>query len=180
MRKPSPGFSLIEVLIALAIFLVGAAFAAQLLQETSQQLADIAAEQIGAPMPLVRARVRGDIQASHTARCILRPDGTPEEIRLFRHPMGTVIYHVDEGVLSRRVEDHRGQTLEEGPVLHGIESWSCADDGGGLLLLEIVRRVRVVRRTPLVVEPGARGPLTDSQAESLLAAPRGGGLGAGW
>ena len=38
--KRASGFSLVEVLIALALFLLAAAFAAQLLLETAQQLTD--------------------------------------------------------------------------------------------------------------------------------------------
>jgi len=179
MRPSSRGFTLVEVMISLVLFMIGAAFAAQLLMETSQQLADAAAEQVEAPMPLVRARLRSDVQASHDAACVQRPGEPPEEIRLTGHPAGTVIYRVDEGILARRVEDDHGRPLGDGPVLRGVESWSCAD-GGGLLFLQLTYRRRAVRRTPLVVEPGARGPLTETRVESLLVAPRGGGLEAGW
>jgi prepilin-type N-terminal cleavage/methylation domain-containing protein len=171
--KRASGFSLVEVLIALALFLLAAAFAAQLLLETSQQLTDAAAEQAESPMPLVRARLRADIQSAHAALCVRRLDGTPEEVRLPGHPAGLVIYRVDDGVLWRKVED------DADPVLRGIESWSCAD-GGGLLWVQLAHRRRAVRRTPLVVEPGARGPLTEPRVESLLAAPRRAGLGDGW
>ena len=178
-RGGSLGFTLVEVLVALVLFMVAAAFVAQLLHETSQQLADAAAEQIEAPMPLVRARLRADIQAAHGAVCALRLDGTPEEVRLVQHPAGTVIYRVEEGVLARRVEDDRGHLLGEGPVLRNVESWSCAE-GGGLLFLQLAYRRRAVRRTPLVVEPEARGPLTETREETLLVALRGAGLEAGW
>ena len=177
--RGSRGFSLVEVLVALVLFMVAAAFVAQLLMETSQQLTDAAAEQVEAPMPLVRARLRADIQAAHEADCVLRLDGTPEEARLIGHPAGTVIYRVDDEVLVRRVEDDHHQLLGEGPVLRGVESWSCLD-GGGLLWMQLTFRRRAVRRTPLIVEPGARGPLAETRQESLLVAPRGGGLGAGW
>ncbi len=173
------GFSLVEVLVALVLFMLAAAFVAQLLMETSQQFADAAAEQVEAPMPLVRARLRADIQASREALCVHRLDGTPEEARLLQHPAGTVIYRVDGEMLVRRVEDPLGHLLGEGPVLSGVESWSCGDDGG-LLRLQLGVRRRAVRHTPLIVEPGARGPLTATHQESLVVAPRGGGLGEGW
>jgi prepilin-type N-terminal cleavage/methylation domain-containing protein len=178
MRREA-GFSLVEVFIALALFAVGAAFAAQLLLETSQQLTDAAAEQVEAPMPLVRARLRADVQAGQDAVCVLRPDGTLEEVRILQHPAGTVIYRVEEGMLWRLVEDSHGKPLGQGPVLRGIESWAC-EDGGGLLWIQLTYQRRAVRRTPLVVEPGARSPLTASRVESLLVAPRGAGLEAGW
>lgn len=180
MRRGAAGFSLVEVLVALVLFMLAAAFVAQLLLETTQQLTDAAAEQVEAPMPLVRARLRADIQASQEAVCVLRLDRTPEEARLLRHPAGTIIYRVDAGVLSRQVVDDHGKDLGDGPVLRGIESWSCLN-GGGLLFLQLDYRRRAVRRTPLVVEPGARGPLSELRQESLLVAPRGAGrLEAGW
>lgn len=179
MRAGGEGFSLVEVLIALALFALGAAFAAQLLLETSQQLTDAAAEQVEAPMPLVRARLRADVQAAEDAVCLLRLDGAPEEVRLLRGPAGTVLYRVEEGILWRRVEDGHGKPSGQGPVLRGVESWACAD-GGGLLWVQLEHQRRAVRRTPLVVEPGARGPLTGLRVESLLVAPRGAGLEAGW
>lgn len=171
--KHASGFSLVEVLVALALFLLAAAFAAQLLLETGQQLTDAAAEQAESPLPLVRARLRADAQAAVAAFCVRRPDGTLEEVRLPRSPKGLVVYHVADGVLWREVEG------DQDPVLRGIESWSCAD-GGGLLWVQLTHRRRAVRRTPLPVEPGARGPLGETRVESLLVAPRGAGLGAGW
>jgi len=175
MSPGSRGFSLIEMLVALVVFLVALAFAAQLLQETAQQLTDVAAEQVEAPLPLVRARLRADIQASHEAVCIPRLDGTPEEVRLLRHPEGTVIYRVNGEELRRAVVGTAADAL----VLRGVASWTC-NTGTGLLWLQFNVRRRAVRRTPLAVEPGARGPLTEIRTESLLLAPRGGGLGEGW
>lgn len=173
--KRAAGFSLVEVLVSLVLFMVAVAFVAQLLAETSQQLADAAAEQVEAPMPLVRARLRADVQAAQGAVCVPRPDGTAEEIRLIQHPAGTVIYRVDDGVLSRQVQGTPGAS----PVLRNVESWSCAE-GGGLLFLQLTYQRRAVRRTPLAVAPEARGPLTETQEETLLVSPRGGGLEAGW
>ena len=179
MRRGEKGFSLVEVLIALVLFLLAAAFVAQLLMETTQQLTDAAAEQVEAPMPLVRARLRADVQASEDAACVYWPDKTAKEAWMLRHPAGTVIYRVDEGVLLRRMVDTHGKSSGEFPVLRGVESWSC-DAGKGLILIELEYNRRAVRRTPLIVEPEARGPLSERRVESLLFAPRGAGLGAGW
>jgi prepilin-type N-terminal cleavage/methylation domain-containing protein len=171
--RSTAGFSLVEVMVALALFALAAAFAAQLLLETAQQLTDAAAEQAESPMPLVRARLRADIQSSQTAVCVRHPDGTLEEVRLSGHPAGEVTYRVDERVLWRQVE------TDADPILREVESWSCAD-GGGLLWMQLAYSRRAVRRTPLIVEPGARGPLNEPRVESLLVAPRGAGLGEGW
>ena len=171
--RSTSGFSLVEVMVALALFALAAAFAAQLLLETAQQLTDAATEQAESPMPLVRARLRADIQSSQTAVCARLPDGTLEEVRLSGHPAGEVVYRVEERTLWRQVEQ------DKDPVLREVESWSCAD-GGGLLWIQLAHWRRAVRRTPLIVAPGARGPLSEPRMESLLVAPRGAGLGEGW
>lgn len=182
--RPSPpgkdgGFSLLEALIALALFLVAAAFAAQLLLETSQQLTDAAAEQVEAPMPLVRARLRADVQSSGNAACVYWPDETPREARMLEHPAGTVIYRVHQGVLWRLILDKDGKLVGQSPILRGVASWKCLA-GGGLIWIELTHDRRAVRRTPLVVAPEARGPLVEPSVDAILLAPRGAGLGDGW
>lgn len=180
MRHPGMrGFSLVEVLVALLLFLLAAAFAVQLLTETAQQLADAAAEQVESPLPLMRARIRGDVQAAIAAECRLRFDDTLEEVRLTGHPAGVVLYRLREDALWREVEDAHGKLLGESLLLRGVTDWECGSIGS-LLHLQIKSERRVVRRTPLTVEPGARGSLTGPHVETLLVVPRGAGLGAGW
>ena len=178
-RQRAHGFSLVEVLVALLLFLLAAAFAAQLLTETAQQFADATAEQVEAPLPLMRARIRGDVQAAMAAECRLRFDATLEEVRLIGHPAGIVLYRLRAGALWREVEDAHGKLLGESVLLREVDHWECGTIGS-LLHLQIRSARRAVRRTPLVVEPGARGPLTAQHVETLLVVPRGAGLGAGW
>jgi len=180
MRDPrEAGFSLVELLIALALFLLAAAFTAQLLMETTQQLTDAAAEQVEAPMPLVRARLRADVQASENAACVYWQAQIPKEAQMLGHPVGTVIYRVHQGVLWRRAFDRYGKLLGQSPILRGVESWKCLA-GDGLIWIELTYYRRAVRRTPLIVEPGARSPLVEPSVDAILLAPRGAGLGDGW
>ena len=162
------GFSLVELLISLVVVSLALALATQILMETSQMLADSAAEQIESPLPLVRARLRGDIQAAARAD-ILRDGLSLRELQL-SGPAGTVVYRQEEGVLWR------GDT----PLLRGVRSWECITDGSNLVIVTIRYSARARRRTPLPNAPSARGPLEEERTETLLAAPRGAGLGWGW
>lgn len=163
------GFSLVELLIALVVVSLALALATQILMETSQMLADSAAEQIESPLPLVRARLRGDIQAAARADILRDGLGRMRDLRL-SGPAGTVVYRQDDGVLWR----------SDTPLLRGVRSWECVTDGSSLVVVTIVYRARGLRRTPLPNAPAARGPLEEERTETLLAAPRGAGLGLGW
>jgi prepilin-type N-terminal cleavage/methylation domain-containing protein len=178
-RRGVRGFSLVEVLVALLLFLLAAAFAVQLLMETAQQFADAAAEQVEAPLPLMRARIRGDVQAAIAVECQLRLDGSLEEVRLIGHPAGIVLYRLEEGILWREVEDDRGKLLGESVLLREVDHFGCGTIGS-LLHLQIRAERRAVRRTPLVVTPEMRGSLTGPHVETLLVVPRGAGLESGW
>jgi len=167
MRRES-GFSLVELLIALVVVSLALALATQILMETSQMLADSAAEQIESPLPLVRARLRGDIQAA--ARVDILRDGLSlREVQL-SGPAGTIVYRQEDGVLWRG----------DNPLLRGVRSWECITDGSNLVVVTIRYSARARRRTPLPNAPSARGPLEEEHTETLLAAPRGAGLGLGW
>ena len=168
VRRES-GFSLVELLIALVVVSLALALATQILMETSQMLADSAAEQIESPLPLVRARLRGDIQAAARADILRDKLGRMRDLRL-SGPAGTVVYRQEDGVLWR------GDT----PLLRGVRSWECVTDGSNLVVVTIVYRARAPRRTPLPNAPSARGPLEEERTETLLAAPRGAGLVSGW
>lgn len=178
-RRGVRGFSLVEVLVALLIFLLAAAFAVQLLTETAQQFADAAAEQVESPLPLMRARIRGDVQAAAATECRLRLDGSLEEVRLTGHPAGVVLYRLEDRVLWREVEDGHGKPLGESVLLREVEHVGCGLIGS-LLHLQIRAERRAVRRTPLVVAPEMRGPLTEPHVETILVVSRGAGLRDGW
>ncbi len=168
MRRES-GFSLVELLVALVVMSLALALAAQILMETSQMLADSAAEQIESPLPLVRARLRGDIQAATQAIILRDAFGRMSELRL-PGPAGAAVYRKEEDVLWR------GET----PLLRGVRSWECIADGSSLVIVRIVYRARALRRNPLPNAPSARGPFEQERTETLLVATRGAGLGAGW
>jgi|CXWL01.1.fsa_nt_gi prepilin-type N-terminal cleavage/methylation domain-containing protein len=171
------GFTLIESLVALAIFLFGLALAAQLLLETSRRMRDVYAGELETPLLSVRARLRADLEAARAGRCVRDPDGTAIGLRALGHPTGTVVYQLENRVLWRFLE-------ETGPaarsrVLAGVLAFTCAD-GGDLVGIELRGRRRALGRTPLVTGPEGLRPAFEPWIETLWVAPRGAGRAVGW
>jgi prepilin-type N-terminal cleavage/methylation domain-containing protein len=180
-RAPSrqAGFTLIEVLVSLVLVALGLALAAQLLMETSQMLADAAAEQTESALPLARARLRTDIQACQNTRTVPGSYGT--ELWLVGHPAGTVRYRKIGRDLLRDVSV-AGDGVWEGETvaLRNVQSWDVLPLTPELVSLQIHILRRAVRHSPLAAVPGLRGPADEERVETLVAAPRGGGMGLGW
>lgn len=168
------GFALLELLIALVLVSLALALTAQLLMESSQMLTAAAAEQTDAPMPLVLARIRGDVRASGGFEIV---EG---RLYLFGHPAGTVVYDRAGRDLRRTVLDHHGTVLGSSPALRGVTQWSCGEVTPRLLLVTVGHRRSRLRAGVLPQMPSQRGPVAEERTESILVAPRGFGLGASW
>jgi type II secretory pathway pseudopilin PulG len=181
MKRAQAGFMLLELLISLILVALGLALAAQLLMETSQMLADAAAEQTESALPLARARLRSDVQACSRAVEVPGPDGRIAELWLVGHPAGTVRYRKSGRDLLRDVSVAgdgvwEGQTI----VLRNVRSWDALPVPPGLTALEIHVLRRAIRRSPLPAVPGIGAPGNEEIVETLVVAPRGAGLGQGW
>jgi type II secretory pathway pseudopilin PulG len=175
------GFMLIEILIALVLVALGLALAAQLLMETSQMLVDAAAEQTESALPLARARLRADINGSLRGVAVRDERGQLKELWMIGLPTGTVRYRKAGTDLLRDVSPAgngawEGQTI----ALRNVRSWTVLEDVPGLVHLEIHIERRAIRRTPLPAVPGVGEPGQEEIVETLIMAPRGGGLGVGW
>jgi prepilin-type N-terminal cleavage/methylation domain-containing protein len=173
-REPDRGFALLELLIALVLVSLALGLTAQLLMESSQMLTTAAAEQTDAPMPLVLARIRGDVRASGGFKVV------EERLYLLGHPAGTVVYDRAGRDLRRTVLDDHGAVLGSSPALRGVTQWSCGEVGTRLLLITIGHRRSLVRVGMLPQVPGRRGPVSEERTESILVTPRGAGLGLSW
>ncbi|HEX3128706.1 MAG TPA: prepilin-type N-terminal cleavage/methylation domain-containing protein [Thermoanaerobaculia bacterium] len=168
------GFALLELLIALVLVSLALGLTAQLLMESSQMLTAAAAEQTDAPMPLVLARIRGDVRASGGF------DVVEDRLYLLGHPAGTVVYERDGRELRRTVLDQHGVIRGSSPALRGVTQWSCGAIGPRLLLVTIGNRRSRLRAGVLPQMPSQRGPVSEERVESILVAPRGAGLGLSW
>lgn len=177
-RRTERGFTLVEVMISLLIILVAFSFAAQVLQETSQMLADSAAEQRDAAMPQVVSRIRTDIQSSWTFQVL--PGTTSPRLRLLGHPAGVIEYDKAGSSLRRTLLDGAGEVRGRDVVMRGVEAWSCAPVTPDLVAVTIHYRRHALRRSPLPTTPGHRGPRTEVRTETFRVIPRGAGLGNHW
>jgi prepilin-type N-terminal cleavage/methylation domain-containing protein len=172
------GFTLVELLISLVVMSLALALAAQVMLEGAQMLTDAAAEQADAPMPLVAARLRGDVRAAAGFEVLEGLEGPA--LFLEGHPAGLVVFQKVGDELRRTVLDETGKVRGEAPALRGVTSWSCAPIAPGLVAVSLSHRRSAIRRGLLPALPGHRGPRSEERSESFLVAPRGAGLGSAW
>ena len=175
---PQAGFTLVELLISLVVTALALALAAQVMMEGAQMLTDAAAEQADAPLPLVATRLRDDVRAA--ARFEVLPGLEGPALFLEGHPAGVVVYQKVGDELRRTVVDATGKIRGETPALRGVTAWSCAPLAPGLVAVTFTHRRSAIRRGPLPMLPGNRGPRSEERSESFLVAPRGAGLGSAW
>jgi len=188
MRQPPEdqggqrGFTIVELSIALLLLMLGLLLAAQLLMETSQLFAETSGEAIDTPVPLVIARIRGDVQGAAGASPVFQADGSLAAVTMVGGPEGQVVYVKQGTDLFRSVVPSNGD-LPSPPIIlwRGVTAWSCQlVPGTGLLDLQVTYRRRTVPHTPLAVMPAYRGPHTEELTQRLYLLPRGGGLGDTW
>src|SRR3954471_23650575 len=101
--SPQDGFTLVEMSIALVLLMLGLMLATQVLMETSQLFAETAGEAQDTPVPLVIARIRGDVQGAADASPLLLEDGSLGAVDMVGGPEGQVIYERRGTDLYRRV-----------------------------------------------------------------------------
>jgi prepilin-type N-terminal cleavage/methylation domain-containing protein len=180
-RSGQAGFTLIELAVSLALLLLALAIAAQLLMETSQLFAETSGESLDTPVPLVIARIRGDVQGSVGAYPVVDPvDGAL--IAVVIQGIGERISYRKVGpALYRTVEPFDGSTKHTALLWRGVTDWSCQQIGSkGLIQLEVSYRRRSVPSTPLPTLPAIRGPVKEVLTQKMFLLPRGAGLGETW
>jgi prepilin-type N-terminal cleavage/methylation domain-containing protein len=178
-RSGRAGFTLIELSISLAILLIALALASQLLMETAQLFAESSGESLNAPVPLLIARIRGDVQGStgvvpiYDAGVLVRVDVQGRDGRIYYEKMGVALY--------RTFEPWDGSPPRTALLWPGVTGWSCDRlEPKGLILLEVTYRRRSTPHTPLPTLPALRGPLTETLTQRMFLLPRGAGLGETW
>lgn len=181
-RRRQAGFTLIEMMIALVLLLVGLMITADLLMESSQLFVETAGEALDNPAPLAAARMRADIQAATSVTPQLSPlDGTLDSVDVQGGDQ-EVVYQKIGDVIYRSVSLFPGSPPKDPtPLWRGVTSWSCeagSTDAPAILTIAYKRRTtsrRTTPRTPLPVLPVYRGPLQEEVKEVLYVLPRGNG-----
>ena len=183
MRRRSrgeAGFTVFEMVISLALLLLGLLIAAQILEETSQLFAETSGEVLDTPVPLVIARIRADVQGSTGAFPVTGDDGLLISIVIQREGYQIVYRKLGED-LYRRVVPGDGSPPGKPEVFwKGVTGWGCQVLGSNLVDLAVTYRRRTTPHSPLPTLPGLRGPLKKDLTQRMYLLPRGRGLGDRW
>jgi prepilin-type N-terminal cleavage/methylation domain-containing protein len=175
-RRRQAGFTIVEMMIALVLLLVGLLIAADLLMESSRLYVETAGEALDNPAPLAVARMRADVQAATSVTPQLSPlDGKLDSV----HVQGggqEIVYQKTGDSIYRTVYVPGGPPQDPVVLWRRVKDWSCeAGSTGSPALLSVTYTRRTTPHTPLPVLPAYRGPLQEEVKEVLYILPRGNG-----
>ncbi|HYL04807.1 MAG TPA: prepilin-type N-terminal cleavage/methylation domain-containing protein [Thermoanaerobaculia bacterium] len=177
------GFTLVELVVSMLLFVVVVSIAAELLGEAQQMLVDAGREALDPAAALIAMRLRADVQGASAAVAAQNPDLSCAFLELSGQPPGPIFYRLVAGDLVRSVLDGSGAPLGSAVLLHRTTSFRCATSSLGgptVVLLDYGYRRSRTRRSPLMLVPGLWAPALEAVHESLILTPRGAGLGASW
>jgi len=179
-RDPQGGFTLVELSIALVLLIVGLLIAADLLMETSQLLAETSAESLDTPVPLVVARIRGDVQGGTGVSEVRRYDGSLAQV-VIQAAGEQIVYDQQGDMLTRTVTVTGSPPRKPETLWRGVTGWECQTlPGTSLVRLSVNYRRRAVPKSPLPGLPADRGNKVELLTQSMFLLPRGAGLGDTW
>lgn len=167
------GFTLVELMIATAIFLLVLLLTGQILLESQRMLLRTAAELETGPTELAVALLESDLQSAHAV------DGWPmiwssSTLVLIDHPDGPLRWEVRESRLERVLLDERGREVSRRVVLRDVAAWRWRSLLPRLVDVEIgVRQAKAPRGPALLARSGRIR--TELRRESLRVALRGAG-----
>lgn len=176
-RRRQAGFTIVEMMIALVLLLVGLMIAADLLDESSRLFVETAGEALDNPAPLAVARMRADIQNATSVTPQFSPlDGTLDSIYVLGGGQKIVYQKTGDTIYRTVYPSPGGPPQDPGTLWRGVTFWNC--DPGGMdspAILTITYTRRTTPHTPLPVLPAYRGPLQEEVKEVLYVLPRGNG-----
>lgn len=177
------GFTLLEMVVALALVTVAVFLAAGLLREFHEVSRRTAREALNPLEGIAVRMLRNDV---HGSRGILSPPPFPgfwssRPLDLDGHPPGPLRYQVEGGELLRLVLDEHGKVSSRRTVLHGAVALRWRPLGPGLLQLELsYRRTRLGASWRLGDGNRREAPDESLETEGLVLALREAPRGAGW
>jgi prepilin-type N-terminal cleavage/methylation domain-containing protein len=177
-RRRQAGFTIVEMMIALVLLLVGLMIAADLLMESSRLFVETSGEVLDNPAPLAAARMRADIQGSTSVTPLLSPLDNTTLIGVDVQGGGQeIVYQKIGDTIYRSVVLFPGNPPQDPvPLWRGVTDWSCeAGSTDDPVILAVTYKRRTTPHTPLPVLPAYRGPLQVEVKETLYVLPRGHG-----
>jgi prepilin-type N-terminal cleavage/methylation domain-containing protein len=179
-RTGQKGFTLVELSIALVLMIVGLLIAADLMMETSQLFAETSAEALDTPVPLVVARIRGDVQGGTGVSEVRRYDGSLAQV-VIQAAGEQIVYDQVGDMLTRTVTVAGSPPGKPQTLWRGVAGWDCQTlPDSRLIHLSVRYRRRAVPKSPLPGLPIHRGPREELLIQSMFLLPRGAGLGETW
>lgn len=186
-RGSAAGYTLVEMVVALAVLAVALALAAGLLREAAWTLAGAAREARAPLAPLAAATLRRDVRASAgVAPHPLAIPGSPvwlsDPLVLRGHPEGSVVYALEDDRLVRRVLPPDGGAPRERDVLRDMTVWGWRLPAPGLVEVRVAFAPPAppggLRHRRFLVGTTAGG--SGDHTVWLQAAPRARPRGGGW
>jgi prepilin-type N-terminal cleavage/methylation domain-containing protein len=176
-RRRQAGFTIVEMMVALVLLLVGLLIAADLLDESSRLFVETAGEALDNSAPLAIARMRADIQSATS----VTPQFSPLDGALTGVSIGgggqEIVYQKIGDIIYRNVSLFPGGPPQDPvPLWRRVTFWNCdpgSMDSPAILTIKYTRRT--TPHTPLPVLPAYRGPLQEEVKEVLYVLPRGNG-----
>jgi prepilin-type N-terminal cleavage/methylation domain-containing protein len=173
-RSSRRGFSLVELLVALMILLIGLALAAEIGVRARAILARSVRDALRPPIAAVLARLRTDVQGADrfSPPGLVAPSGWTEEPLVLQSARGNVLYRLESGTLERVVLDATGrETSARLPLVRDGAAWRWRPVDAGLVEISIA----------YLAEPGAPGAAGKAiRRETLRLALRGAPGRWGW
>jgi type II secretory pathway component PulJ len=172
------GSTLLELVVATAISMLGLWLAADLLTESARRLA-VAGREMRQPIGTLTERLlRRDLQAA-IGGFAEDPLGSTAGLALSRPDGETIVYLVEAGALVRVDLDPSGAERGRRVLLRDVVAWRWRVPYAGLLEVEVGWR-RELAATDRLATPRWRDRAPGVESFRLLVASRGGGLGPGW
>ena len=183
-----PGFSLVELVVALAVGMVGLMVASGILIQAHRMLAQSSVHALSPVADLAILRLRADLQG---AAGVDPGPGTGgpapagwsrSRLALIRSDGGSVVYENRRGRLVRSVDPAGGESGPRfgSPILDGVVSWRWRRSAPRLVTVELIFE-RPGPGAGRIVDPARRGRGRGERITvRMTAALRGGGLGWGW
>ena len=176
-KRRQAGFTIVEMMVALVLLLVGLMIAADLLDESSRLFVETAGETLDNPAPLAAARMRADIQNATSVTPQFSPlDGTLDSVYVLGGGQKIVYQKTGDTIYRTVYPSPGGPPQDPGELWRGVTSWRCEEgskDDPAILSVTYTRRS--TPHTPLPVLPVYRGPLQEEATEVLYLLPRGNG-----